>query len=113
MGNPMRVRATRKDGITEVKVLMSHPMETGLRKDPAGVPIPAHHITQVTAKHNDRLVLVRNGAPPCRKTRSCSSPSRAASPVTRSSSPGRTTRATAVRTKLPSRDATSQWRVSR
>lgn len=57
MGNPMRIRATRKDGVTEVKVLMSHPMETGLRKDASGTLIPAHHITQVTAKHNDRLVL--------------------------------------------------------
>jgi sulfur-oxidizing protein SoxZ len=57
MGNPMRIRATTTNGVTEVKALMSHPMETGLRKDPSGAPIPAHHIKNVTAKHNDKVVL--------------------------------------------------------
>jgi len=57
MGNPMRIRATTKDGETTVKALMSHPMETGLRKDSEGNPVPAHHITTVTAMHNDKLVL--------------------------------------------------------
>lgn len=57
MGNPMRIRATTKDGVTEVKALMSHPMETGLRKDNTGTPVPAHHIKQVVAKHNDKVVL--------------------------------------------------------
>ena len=33
MGNPMKIRAASKDGVTEVKVLMNHVMETGLRKD--------------------------------------------------------------------------------
>lgn len=32
MASPMRIRATMMNGATEVKVLMSHPMETGLRK---------------------------------------------------------------------------------
>jgi sulfur-oxidizing protein SoxZ len=36
MGDPMRIRAQVKDGLTDVRVLMSHPMETGLRKDSAG-----------------------------------------------------------------------------
>jgi sulfur-oxidizing protein SoxZ len=57
MGNPMRIRATTTNGVTEVKALMSHPMETGLRKDSSGSPVPAHHITTVTAKHNDKVVL--------------------------------------------------------
>lgn len=57
MANPMRIRATRTDQTVEVKVLMSHPMETGQRKDPSGNPIPVHHITQVTAHHNDKLVM--------------------------------------------------------
>lgn len=63
MANPMRIRATRKDGLTEVKVLMSHPMETGLRKDPSGALIPAHHIVQVIAKHNDKVVLAAEWGP--------------------------------------------------
>jgi sulfur-oxidizing protein SoxZ len=57
MASPMRIRAAAKDGVTEVRVLMSHPMETGQRKDSSGNPIPAHFITELTAKHNDKVVL--------------------------------------------------------
>ncbi|MDI9850077.1 thiosulfate oxidation carrier complex protein SoxZ [Rhodoblastus sp. 17X3] len=57
MGNPMKIRAASKDGVTEVKVLMNHVMETGLRKDPAGELIPALFITEVTAKLNDKVVM--------------------------------------------------------
>ncbi len=57
MGNPMKIRATSKDGVTEVKVLMNHVMETGLRKDASGALIPALFITEVTAKLNDKVVM--------------------------------------------------------
>lgn len=57
MGSPMKIRAAVKDGVTEVKVLMQHDMETGLRKDAAGAVIPAWFITELTAKHNGRVVL--------------------------------------------------------
>lgn len=57
MGNPMKIRAASKDGVTEVKVLMNHVMETGLRKDASGALIPALFITEVTAKLNDKVVL--------------------------------------------------------
>ena len=57
MGNPMKIRAASKDGVTEVKVLMNHVMETGLRKDPSGALIPALFITEVTAKLNDKVVM--------------------------------------------------------
>jgi sulfur-oxidizing protein SoxZ len=57
MGNPMKIRAANKDGVTEVKVLVSHEMETGQRKDSAGAIVPAWFITELTAKHNDKLVL--------------------------------------------------------
>jgi len=57
MGNPMKIRATAKDGVTEVKVLMSHDMETGLRKDDSGAVIPAWYIKEVVAKLNDKPVL--------------------------------------------------------
>ncbi|MEO6896124.1 MAG: thiosulfate oxidation carrier complex protein SoxZ, partial [Caldimonas sp.] len=36
MADPMRIRATMKDGVTDVRVLMAHPMETGFRKDASG-----------------------------------------------------------------------------
>lgn len=57
MGSPMKIRATTTDGVTEVKALMSHPMETGLRKGPDGQLVPAHHITEVFAAHNGKVVL--------------------------------------------------------
>ena len=57
MGNPMKIRATAKDGITEVKVLMNHEMETGLRKDTSGAAIPAWFIQDVVAKLNGQVVM--------------------------------------------------------
>jgi sulfur-oxidizing protein SoxZ len=57
MANPMKIRAANKEGVTEVKVLISHEMETGQRKDAAGAIVPAWFITELTAKHNDKLVL--------------------------------------------------------
>jgi sulfur-oxidizing protein SoxZ len=57
MGNPMKIRASVKDGVTEVKVLMQHEMETGLRKDSDGKLVPVWHITDVKAQHNGKTVL--------------------------------------------------------
>jgi sulfur-oxidizing protein SoxZ len=48
-----------KGDVTEVKALMSHPMETGLRKDKkTGKKIPAHFIKEVKCEHNGNSVLV-------------------------------------------------------
>ena len=55
--NPMKIRASTKDGVTEVKVLMNHEMETGQRKDAQGKTIPAWFIQTVTATHNGKTVL--------------------------------------------------------
>jgi sulfur-oxidizing protein SoxZ len=57
MADPMRIRAVAKDGIVNVKVLMSHEMETGQRKDNAGNLVPAHFIQNVTATCNGKTVL--------------------------------------------------------
>ena len=57
MGDPMRLRAQVKDGLTDVRVLMSHPMETGLRKDTAGKIIPALYINDVKATSGGKTVL--------------------------------------------------------
>jgi len=57
MADPMKIRASAKDGITEVKILMSHEMETGQRKDSAGKIVPAWFITELVAKHGDKTVL--------------------------------------------------------
>ncbi len=57
MAEPMKIRATAAGDSTEVKVLMSHEMETGQRKDAQGQLVPAWFIQSVTATHNGRTVL--------------------------------------------------------
>lgn len=58
MSGPMRIRAAvEANGTTTVRVLMTHVMETGLRRGGDGNVVPAHHITQVEASHNGKPVL--------------------------------------------------------
>ncbi len=57
MADPMRIRAAHNNGVTEVRVLMSHVMETGQRRNPAGELIPAHYISDVEATHGGKTVL--------------------------------------------------------
>jgi len=63
MADPMRIRANVTGDTTEVRVLMSHEMETGQRKDAAGKVIPAWHIQNVTATHNGKTVLTAQWGP--------------------------------------------------
>ena len=63
MGNPMKIRAAHKDGVTEVKVLMNHEMETGQRKDASGAVIPAWFISEVTATLDGKTVLQAQWGP--------------------------------------------------
>ena len=63
MADPMRIRAQASGGSAVVRVLMSHEMETGQRKDSAGKVIPAWHITEVTAAHNGKPVLSAEWGP--------------------------------------------------
>jgi len=57
MAEPMKIRATLQGDVADVKVLMSHPMETGQRKNEKGDVVPLHFITQVTATHNGKVVM--------------------------------------------------------
>ena len=57
MGSPMKIRASTKEGYTEVRILMQHEMETGRRKDESGNLVPAGYITEVRVRHIDRIVL--------------------------------------------------------
>jgi sulfur-oxidizing protein SoxZ len=57
MADPMRIRAQLQGDKTTVRVLMSHEMETGQRKDAAGKVVPAWFIQEVTAMHNGKTVL--------------------------------------------------------
>ena len=57
MSDPMRIRAQVQGSGAVVRVLMSHEMETGLRKDAAGKTIPAWHITEIVAALNGPTVM--------------------------------------------------------
>ena len=63
MADPMRIRAQVAGDKATVRVLMSHEMETGLRKDSAGKAIPAWFIQEVTASHNGRPVFSAQWGP--------------------------------------------------
>jgi sulfur-oxidizing protein SoxZ len=54
---PMKMRATLGQGYTEVRVLMTHPMETGQRKDADGKLVPMHFIQNLTVKVNGKIAV--------------------------------------------------------
>jgi thiosulfate oxidation carrier complex protein SoxZ len=98
MAEPMKIRASMSGDAAEVKCLMNHPMETGLRKDAkTGAVVPAHHITNVTATLNGTQVLNAQWGGGISKSRV---PRR----VTKLSSTGLTTPATKTPPKPPSAD---------
>lgn len=52
-----RIRAEMQGpGLVRVRALFAHDMESGQRKDASGQPLPAWHIAQVTALHQERVV---------------------------------------------------------
>src|SRR3977135_3170419 len=57
MADPMRIRANMTGGKGGGGVRRAHEMETGLRKDASGNPIPAHFIRNVTVTHGGKTVL--------------------------------------------------------
>ena len=57
MAEPMKIRATAKGDIADVRVLMVHPMETGQRKDSSGKLIPVHFIQEMSVKVNGKTVI--------------------------------------------------------
>ena len=63
MADPMRIRAQSAGDKTTVRVLMSHEMETGQRKDSAGKVVPAWFIQELSATHNGKPVLSAQWGP--------------------------------------------------
>lgn len=61
MAEPMKIRATLSGDTADIKVLMNHPMETGLRKDAkTGQLVPALFIQDVVATLNGTPVMTAN-----------------------------------------------------
>ncbi len=57
MSDPMRIRANVLADKTTVRVLVSHEMESGQRKDAAGKTIPAWFIQTISATHEGKPVM--------------------------------------------------------
>jgi sulfur-oxidizing protein SoxZ len=61
MAKSIKIRAKLKGDTTTVKCLMTHAMETGLRKDKkTGKLIPAHFISEVVAESAGNTVMTAN-----------------------------------------------------
>lgn len=57
MPEAIKIRAQSQGDITDIRVLMQHPMETGLRKDDKGQPLSAHFIQTFTVSHNGKPIV--------------------------------------------------------
>jgi len=63
MGSPMKIRTKLEGDVLHVRVLISHPMETGLRRDADDNLVPAHFIELVTFTYGPRVVLTAQWGP--------------------------------------------------
>jgi sulfur-oxidizing protein SoxZ len=64
MASSIKIRAKESNGVTTIKALVKHPMETGTRKNAkTGKPIPAHHITEVKVEHAGSVLMTANWGP--------------------------------------------------
>ena len=63
MADPMKIRTRLEGDVVQVRVLMSHVMETGQRKNPQGELIAAHFIKLVNVTYRDRTVLSAQWGP--------------------------------------------------
>jgi sulfur-oxidizing protein SoxZ len=60
----IKMRAKIDGDVTTIKALISHPMETGSRKDSkTGKMIPAHFIQEVVCEHKGNTILTANWGP--------------------------------------------------
>ncbi len=53
----MRIRVALQGDVANVRALISHPMESGQRKDASGNLVPAHYITDITVAVNGTQVI--------------------------------------------------------
>lgn len=56
----IKLRIKEKAGLVQVKSLITHPMDTGLRRTSKGEKIPAHYISEVKVEANGDTVMAAN-----------------------------------------------------
>ncbi|MCZ6802720.1 MAG: thiosulfate oxidation carrier complex protein SoxZ [Proteobacteria bacterium] len=58
MSSTIRLKTKTRDGVTTVRAIIRHPMETGFRIiNETGELVPAHFINRVSVKHNNNIIL--------------------------------------------------------
>ncbi len=57
MADPIKLRAQIQGDITELRILLQHPMETGQRRDERGGIVPAHFIQTFAVSHNGKPLI--------------------------------------------------------
>ena len=53
----IKIRTKRLDSTTQIRTLITHPMNNGRQKDKQGKLIPAHHIQELTVEHNKEQII--------------------------------------------------------
>ena len=53
----IKLRTKEKNGLIQVKALITHPMDTGLLRNKKGDKIPAHFISDVLVEANGETVM--------------------------------------------------------
>jgi len=57
MADAIKIRAQIQGEITDIRILMQHPMETGQRKDEKGDAVPVNFIQTFSVLHNGKLLI--------------------------------------------------------
>jgi len=57
MADAIKIRAQVQGEITDIRILMQHPMETGQRKDEKGETVPANFIQTFSVLHNGKQLI--------------------------------------------------------
>ncbi|MCK5829570.1 MAG: thiosulfate oxidation carrier complex protein SoxZ [Methylococcales bacterium] len=53
----IKIRTKRLEKTTQIRSLITHPMDNGRKKDKQGKLIPSHHIQELTVKHNNLQII--------------------------------------------------------
>jgi len=57
MADAIKIRAQVQGEITDIRILMQHPMETGQRKDEKGETVPVNFIQTFSILHNGKPLI--------------------------------------------------------
>lgn len=57
MADQIKIRAQSQGEITDIRILLQHPMETGQRKDDKGQTLPMHFIETFTVNLNGKPII--------------------------------------------------------